>query len=493
MSGQTHIKRARTFEAWLRKLITTYQDRRLKPRDRAYSNLTSLTRPTQMYAITLKQGAGSVAVVVVCHCKEVRNGVARAVRVDSMEELAEFSGVADDYFGTGGLLREDWASAQILLRPLRVGEEASIVLARQARQALAHPRLRPGVFSAGMKQAVQVLPPAALWVVRYRAPFPEPRSVLLELERPRRRRAARAVPAEEGERRPPAEVPAICYAAFSEPIVWFGPPPYPSPRETIMRRPWLPMRTQRLLHRALVADIETFVYNNGLILAATDNGSRARSTINQVFAVLTRSGVALPAVADFELIEVTGFDAESGELRGYKSVATRRNRLLDMRPGDQEPNLSFSLPEEIVAPLLDLADQCARDHDQAVASLRLLNAFTLFDHEFWTEAFVTAWTLIETSIERDFEAFWLQRGRSKTAIGAMDWTASQQIDLLFAVGKLDATLGEQIHSLRKRRNAIVHDLAEATRQEVLDCIGVAADMTPLPTFPEPLRPQRVLL
>ncbi len=446
-----------------------------------------------MYAITLKQGAGSVAVVLVCHCKEVGNGVALAVRVDSIEELAEFSEMADAYFGTGGLVREESLERLIVMPPLRVAAQACIFLADQV-AADRHPWQPPaGTFKAGIKQAIQTLPPAALWIARYRAPFPEPRAVLLELEpRPRRREKAVAPmvtpTAEVG-----IEAPVVCYAAFPEPLIWFGPPAYPTPREKILRRPWLLTRTQRLLHRARVADIETIVYSNGLIVAVTDDRPRARSIINQVFGVLTRSAMPLLALPDFELIELKDFNAKSGEIRGSHSVVTPRNRLLDMRPRDGEPHISFSLPEDTVPPLLDLADRCARDHDQAAASLRLLSALTLFNRQFWTEAFVTAWTLIETSIERDFEAFWLQRGRSKTAIGEMDWKVSEQIDLLIAVGKLDPTLGKQIHSLRKRRNAIVHKLAEATRQEVIRCMEVASAMTPLPEFPEPLGPQRVFL
>jgi len=101
--------------------------------------------------------------------------------------------------------------------------------------------------------------------------------------------------------------------------------------------------------------------------------------------------------------------------------------------------------------------------------------------------------LIETAIERDFEAFWLGRGRSKTAVGEMDWKASQKIDLMIAVGSLDPALGEQIHGLRKRRNAIVHDLTDATDEEADDCISVASAVTPLPKFPQVLKPKMVFL
>jgi hypothetical protein len=215
--------------------------------------------------------------------------------------------------------------------------------------------------------------------------------------------------------------------------------------------------------------------------------------MNQVFAVLSRSNVESTAVSDFELLEVTQFDAESGDIKGSRSAVTPRNRLLGMPGTEKLAEVSLRLPEEAMEPLLALADQCSGDRDQAAASLRLLSAGTLFRRESYTEAFVTAWSLIETSIARDFKTLWASQGRSKTSIRELDWTASQQIDLLLAVGILDRRLGEQIHALRKRRNDIVHELADATKEETLRCIEVAAVRTPLPAFSVALRPQAVLL
>ena len=493
MSGKFAVSRAKALETWLRSLIAAYQDRSSRPRDRAYSNLTRMPAPTQLYAITLQQGRRNAAVVTLAHDKKVENLHCIAVRVDSVQELAEFSEIADDYFGTDGLVRQDAIGRRIILPPLGVAEQACIALADLSRTTHAYMRPTPGRFEVGSMEAIQVMPPAALWRVRYRLPFPEPRSVLLDLGSRTRRRATASAPVVAPPPQQVKEPSATAYAAFAEPLIWFGPPPHPSSKDRILQRVQLPTQTQRLLHGGQVGGIETLVYSNGLVLAVTDDRSVARSTINQIFGVLSRSGVQSLALPDFELIEVTQFEAESGDIKGSRSVVTPRNRLLGPPTQDRTTQISRSLPEEIVRPLLDLADRCTREHDQRVASLRLLNAVTLLDHQFHTEAFVTAWSLIETSIERDFEAFWRGQGRSKTAIDQMDWKANQQVDLLIAIGNLDANLGEQIHDLRKRRNAIVHDLADATEQEALSCVDVASAMTPLPRFSEVLEPQMVFL
>lgn len=485
------MKRARRLEAWLRRLVATYQDRRLKPRDRTYTNLTHMRRPTQMYGISVKAGTGSVAAVIVAHRDDVANGAALVARLDGLGELADFAEDADDFFGTEPLRSEQRGALPYLLPQIGVAEQACLALASSVRR-VERLRLRPGTFQASQMTAMQVTPPGAVWDVAYRGPLPDPRAALLRLgSRRRRTRTKRAAP--DSRAQPRAGPPASAYGAFPEPLIWFGAPPFPSTKDKILERPWLPTHRQRLLFRAPVGEIETFIYDNSLIVAASGDRRKARRTVNQVFAVLSRSGVQSTAVSDFELLEVTQFDGESGDFKGSGGAVTPRNRLLGIPGTDSRGQISLRLPEETMEPLLALADQCSRDGDQAAASLRLLSAGTLFRRESYTEAFVTAWSLIETSIARDFKAFWVNQGRSKSSIRQLDWSASQQIDLLLAVGILERRLGKRIHALRKRRNHIVHELVDATREETLRCIDVAAGRTPLPAFARKLEAQVVLL
>ena len=375
------FRRARGLEAWLRELMAAYQDWRHRPRNREYSNLARMPRPTQMYAIALKHGSSYDAVVLVTHRKDVRNGRALAIKVDSLEELARFSEVADDFFGTAALQRSDDLAGRILLPQTGVAQQACTALAQAWRDCQRLPQPPRGSFQVGMQQLVQIVPPAALWQVVYRPPLPRARRALLALGTQRRPRTVTATSSPVPTERRATPQGAVAYAAFCQPLLWFGSPPCPSPQDRILGRPWFPERDQRLLHRRLVGHVDTLVYNTGLILAVADDRHVARSTINQVFGALSRSGVGMLAVSDFELIEVHDVDVESGALRSYHGALTPRNRLLDMPTRDRSPRISYCLSEEVVAPLVDLADCCARDRDGAVASLRLLNAATLLGRQ----------------------------------------------------------------------------------------------------------------
>lgn len=487
------LKRARTLEAWLSGLIAAYQNRQLKPRDRRYSSLTHLRQPTQMYGINMKHGANILAAIIVTHMQHAENGICRAVRLDSIADLADFADTADAYFGTQDLQHDDPLPEQYLFPKIGIAELALISLANYIRDISSQVPIPTGTFRAGSRLALPVPPSGALWLVTYRPPLPDHRAVLLDLERPSRR-GSKPPPTQAALASPPAKEHPMAYAAYAEPKLWFGQPPFLSTKDRILGHPRILSESERLLHHEPIAGVETFAYSSGLILVETSDPEKARWVINQVFGVLTRSGVMSFAVPRFELITISEFDHVTGAIRSSSSVVTPRNSFLGAPLQTQNlTERSASLPEETVIPLLRFADIAAQDQNSAQRSLRLLNAVTLFRRGIYTEAFVTAWTLIETYLQRKFEEYWLSHGRSRRAVRNMDWTASQQIDLLLAVGELSPTLAKKIHGLRKRRNIVVHKLEDASDNEVEACLDVAMVLNPLPTFPTTLEPQTVFI
>ena len=77
-------------------------------------------------------------------------------------------------------------------------------------------------------------------------------------------------------------------------------------------------------------------------------------------------------------------------------------------------------------------------------------------------------------------------------IRKMDWTASQEIDLLLAVGYLTEPVARKAHKLRRKRNGIVHDLDDATSAEAAECAEFAAQLAELPAA-GPFEARRVFL
>lgn len=105
------------------------------------------------------------------------------------------------------------------------------------------------------------------------------------------------------------------------------------------------------------------------------------------------------------------------------------------------------------------------------------------------------WTVIEAVLQSMFESYWIGRGRSKTKAVEMvkDWPASHQIDALNAGAQLRDEVCAELHRLRKVRNAIVHDLREATSNETRTCHQAALTIAGLPAAHPPLTARRALV
>ncbi len=483
------IRRSRMMEAWLSELVRSFQDGRVRTRNLEYSNLTQLGRPTQIYCIAARQDEGWVASLVVSHATDVANGTVRAVTVSG--DIGELAALADDIdrlLGMPNLGQQDLGD-RFVTRQITAGQHGLIALASRLRQPIGN--IEPG-FRVGRMSAIGAGLRASLWLAEYRKPLPSRREVLVRMgsQPVQRARPEVARPHEPGAEQ--VERVPVGYAAQSYPPLWFGEPPFQSIHDVIRASPRWYEREERLLQHRPVAQVETYVYNSGLVLAETPDRVLAQFTINQVFGALTRSGLVSLAVREAELLTVTGFDPNSGNIGASQGMVTERNWLRGP-PIDGLARSVLLLPESVITELVVVADQCAQNQNYSKEAARLLSARTLLEQGSYTEAFVMGWSLIETSLERDFRAFWQGQGRSKSAIRDMDWTAAQQIDLLQAVGEINSADARRIHELRRKRNGIVHDLRDADRQETEHCIRIAAGLSPLPQLSQVLVPRIALV
>jgi hypothetical protein len=483
----------RGLERWLASLVSTYQDPKAKTKHRRHSILTRLPRPTQAFGLAIGNQHRLVIAVLITHRRSQPNALTRAVRFDDVAHLAANAGLIDGWLGTERFSREKWIrDLPVAMSEESVGSRAAIFLSDNARGTA--PDIGPGEFFVGSQGSLQTTPPATLWIVHIRRPFPEPQRFLASLERAIVRKPSRSIPqtAVEGAAQPEK---VRAWAAYAEPSIWFGEPPYTPVEERIVgvRRPIRWQTERRVVARRTIGAVDVLAYQTGLFAALADENSTARDVLNQVFAALHRSGTPSLAVFEEEMIEISDFDPASGAIRGSSNAVIPRN-------WEDTPFLTpifhhelLALPDSAAQQVLDVADVCQRDSHIAVASLRLAHAETSLRRGQTTEAFIMAWSLIESHYSRVFEDTWLRFGRSRSDIKKMDWASSQEIDMLIATGALTVTVGADIHRLRKLRNNLVHRLQNATRAQANECLKAARAALDLPATSAPLSPSRVLL
>jgi hypothetical protein len=485
-------RRSRTLERWLHGLIHIFQDPKRRPPNRTYSNLDDLSVPTQLFALVLDDGTTTkYCVLIVIHSSQLPNAEVKSAVFSSLRELADFAEHADEYFQTGALPLEQHPGLQVSFPTLNIALTACI---RLAELAASRGRIARGSFSHPTKSMISTVPPGAFWSTLYAFPLPAQLDVLRGLGDEVRRRRHKS-------RRSQAPAPPSSefggYAAAPEPKLWFASLPLASPRDRVLQ----PNRRIKVVHEPVatgnVNNHDVVVYGSGLVLARTHDRSDALLTLNTLFAAFSILGIrAMEEVSDFELIEVTKLNTATTVPAGFSHVMTPRNELMTSLPAADPLGIRLLvLPEEAIDQAFDVAKKLSQDLKTRALALRLLSALTLHSREHYTESFITAWKMIETSVGRDFESFWLTLGRSKRRIHETerDWTANLQIELLRAGGVLSASLCDELHMLRKHRNDIVHKLVESDATMAGNCIQHAASMSRLPFPARPLSPQVFLI
>lgn len=484
------MKRLRKLEAWLTSLVLTYQDPKQRPR-RNFSNLTSLAPPSQLYAISMRRDGADFTVILLTHESNVPNCTTRAVELGDLEELAEFAEGADEFFKTSTVKRQAYPELKQFIFPeLRAGAEACIQLSDWLRRQPKNPPLGLGVTNQG-QSILQTEHPGAFWNVVRKGKLPPVREFLIALSERRLRTKAVSPANGSAPAQQPADLPQLqIYGAFHEPALYFGPAVFPSIRQMILNQLVIPSMTRFIVATGYVGGVPTCLSNDGLLVAFSADKRTALSAINQVFAALSRAGVPSFAASSGELLTISGFNLLTGAVGSSQSAVIPRNEP-DHWFEPRRLRNSYCLPWESAAAAIKIAHACAMGETTAVLSLRLYDAFTLLGRESVSEAFVVAWSVIEAVVQREFESFWVASGRSKKKLADMDWTASQQVDLLVAIGRIDPRHADEIHRLRKARNKVVHELRDATPDEAKSCIRVAYGEARLPSL-DHLSPLRVL-
>jgi hypothetical protein len=281
------------------------------------------------------------------------------------------------------------------------------------------PKLSSGEFTAGSRMSMQTSPSAALWNVTYRSPLPEPASVLSNISSPKVRRRQ---PQPVAETQPPSVVPSgpqfRAFGGYPEPGIWFGDPPFPSSADRISKTPSISHQYEIPVWSGAVSGTPVFTYNTGMSVVVTSDRPSANRMLNHFFGALDRSGVPLDSIPDYEMIEINDV-GDKGEVRGSRAILMPRNRLLRFDALADRSGTSFHLPVETVPSIWQIVEQTLAT-ERATAALALFNAMTLFRRQHHTEAFVTAWSLVEAVVGREFTQILAVRGWSKARIEERD-------------------------------------------------------------------------
>jgi len=452
-----------------------------RPAELRYSNLESFDEPTQVYAISLGVAGGFVSIVDVVHDPTRATGVTEAFVAEGIDDLTSSLDARSAEFAASRLpvqyefpeLAPSYSYTEELALGLSVGKNYESLLATAP----------DGEWQVVSRTVVQTVPNGSRMVVIRKPPLPTP-SVVLEM-------LGGSIIAEA---QPPTTpslqlVPVLeaALAAYADPPVRFGEPPFPSASDLLRgttRERHLQTIDDDIICRGEVGGVELLVSRKCRVVARTTDRIAGRAAINQFMAVLGRSGLSQLAVNDDDLLEVSNLDPESGQMGSWNGRALlERNDRFGLSFRSPRYTNCYLVSAEEAQVVLRAASDCAASTVDSVRSLRLFDAVTLFYRGHATEAFIVAWSIIEDWVEDKFMSYWRSKSRPNRRIreSLLNWTAAQRIDLLLAGGVVEPHDFGVIDDLRSRRNKVVHDLQTASDEDAKVCVNTAVMLCRLPS------------
>jgi hypothetical protein len=271
-------------------------------------------------------------------------------------------------------------------------------------------------------------------------------------------------------------------------------PRQPAPSEHVLGIAGRRIPEHAPLFVGTVGDVTARFFADGQIVAEAGEKPLAKRTINLIFSVLARCGAHATAVRDHELLTITSFQ-ETGGIGASSGLVVPRNPSSPWEPEWRLPEPTQIIDPSSIPSVVKIADECAKQPTTREKALRLLIASSAAFTGQHTEGFVMAWTIIEAALQQRFSAYWKKQGRSKKAIKDLlgIWRVSQVIDLLLTAEMVSPEDADLLHRLRKIRNGVVHELADASASEASDCLLVATHLVGLPSMDPPLQPQVVMI
>jgi hypothetical protein len=143
-----------------------------------------------------------------------------------------------------------------------------------------------------------------------------------------------------------------------------------------------------------------------------------------------------------------------------------------------------------LAPIQDIKKVLDRSYDYLSAKNSKKNVYEdlLLAHEGYTlyymdafkGAYVYGWTIIETIIDQMWKEYVITLKISTDDKNKLKesnhWTAHHQIEMLFALKKIDLTNRNFLTRLRKKRNKVIHDKEKVEWDEAFGCLRLAIVM-----------------
>ena len=241
-----------------------------------------------------------------------------------------------------------------------------------------------------------------------------------------------------------------------------------------------------IVNKILDEKFRVLVTEDGFVCPIVDKNKDAVEFLNILFATFATKFHAAHYITTMDLASF-GWEERTdiAEVNRARVLTSIRNNLESQRDYEHSFNDWSAIPrqevlKQLMENLLEQAYRFYRNPEFKDDLLLIGESWGLSYGEMYTASFLYSWMIVEGFLERLWNEYVdsLKRsGKEKRALkNQHSWSVSHYIEVFHFIGQLDENGYKCLNTLRKIRNAIVHDRNKATQNEAWDCLEIAIYM-----------------
>lgn len=266
------------------------------------------------------------------------------------------------------------------------------------------------------------------------------------------------------------------FGSYLYPPIWVGSKPEKSFEQKVMGHE---VRKSVKTFDSSFKDYILIVNRDGFLSTNIRDEKTAIEVLNTIFAAGIFKGYGWYAVRNPELTEVV-LDEDQKTASSRSTQVTSIRSLLDARMGYPQFQKREEVSQEELEEIFKLAEKIYDDDELGEQVPLLIEAYTHYDNGEYSQSLLINWILVEqylTSVlgeglrERS-----VNRKRRDKILDSQNWSASNQLELLELLGKLDSDTYAFLDDMRKLRNEVVHEAADVSEREAQELMEVTLDL-----------------
>lgn len=273
---------------------------------------------------------------------------------------------------------------------------------------------------------------------------------------------------------------SIGSGTYIYPPVWVGSVPEMSFSEKVLQAP---DNFAETVIEDSISGNKLSVQKDGFIYVDIGDPEKAIDMFNCIFAAGLFKGEVMDSVKAGGVTDTTDPESEHerfGIFSQLRKDLTPSNSPAPLSQRTDPPRRGIINKDDMIS-IISLAESIYKNNEEKQKASFLLQAYTHHRNNEFSQSYLFSWILIENHINHSLRSHLKDtREMSSTRVGKVidssNWGASNKIELAEIIGHINKSKYSELNSFRKKRNKLVHNMAEVDKKDSAEILNAAFEM-----------------